>query len=48
VDRVRVHGDGLVIQGTLTREQDRTRLEAILRSIPLLRGYHQRADFQSQ
>jgi osmotically-inducible protein OsmY len=46
VDRVRVQGDGVEIRGTLVHEEDRTRLEAILRSIPVLRGYHLRADFQ--
>jgi hypothetical protein len=39
VDRVRLEGDQLVIQGTLERADDRERVEAILRSMPILRGF---------
>ena len=39
VDRVRLEGDQLVIQGTLEHAGDRGRIEAILRSMPILRGF---------
>ncbi|HEY2159630.1 MAG TPA: BON domain-containing protein, partial [Isosphaeraceae bacterium] len=39
VDRVRLEGDQLVIQGTVERADDRERVEAILRSMPILRGF---------
>lgn len=39
VDQVRLHGDTLEVQGTLRHEADRPRLEAILRSMPVLRGF---------
>jgi osmotically-inducible protein OsmY len=47
VDRVRVSGNTLEVRGTLDREADRHRLEAILRSMPILRGFHLNADFQT-
>jgi BON domain len=39
IDRVRLHGDTVEIRGTLDRSEDRPRIEAILRSIPVLRGF---------
>ncbi|MGZ3316338.1 MAG: BON domain-containing protein [Isosphaeraceae bacterium] len=39
VDRVRVRGDILEIQGTLPDGEDPNRLQAILRSMPLLRDF---------
>ncbi len=39
VDRVRVLGDAVEIKGTLVHAEDRPRLDAILRSIPVLRGF---------
>ena len=48
VDRVRMRGDNLTIKGTLAREEDRPRLEAILRSMPLLRGFRVAAEFGAE
>ena len=45
VDRVSVAGDRLEIRGSLARDEDRPRIEAILRSMPLLRGYQLEARF---
>jgi hypothetical protein len=39
LDRVRMSGDSLEIKGTLEREDDRTRFDAIIRSMPILRGF---------
>ena len=39
IDRVRVAGDRLELRGTIRREEDRPRVEAVLRSMPLLRGF---------
>ncbi len=39
VDRIRLEGDQLVIQGTLEKADDKERVEAILRSMPILRGF---------
>jgi len=39
VDRVRVAGNRLELKGTIRRESDRPRVEAVLRSMPLLRGF---------
>ena len=39
VDRVRVRGDSLEIRGTLAHADDENRVQAILRSIPLLRDF---------
>lgn len=39
VDQVRVHGDSLEVSGTVAANNDTPRVEATLRSIPLLRGY---------
>ncbi len=39
LDRVRVLGNRLEIRGTLSHPDDRPRIEAVLRSTPLLRGF---------
>ncbi len=39
VDRVRLAGAQLQVQGTLAHADDRPRVEAILRSMPILRGF---------
>ncbi|CAN5915738.1 hypothetical protein BH23PLA1_BH23PLA1_23880 [soil metagenome] len=39
VDRVRILGHRLEVLGALPRSEDRARVEAVLRSIPLLRGF---------
>jgi hypothetical protein len=39
VDRIRVRGDVIEIRGSLRRAEDQNRLQAILRSIPLLRDF---------
>jgi hypothetical protein len=39
VDRVRVRGDLLEIRGTLLNSEDQNRVQAILRSMPLLRDF---------
>ena len=39
IDRVQAHGDLIEIRGTLGEGQDRDRLLAILRSIPVLNGF---------
>ncbi len=44
IDRVRVQGDALDLKGTLARADDRARFDAILRSMPILRGFRLNAD----
>lgn len=39
IDRVRVSGDRLELRGTIARAEDRAGVEAVIRSMPLLRGY---------
>jgi hypothetical protein len=39
VDQLRLRGDSLEVKGTLGRAEDNGRVEAALRSIPLLRGF---------
>jgi hypothetical protein len=39
IDRIQAQGDMIDIRGTLGEGQDRERLLAILRSIPVLRGF---------
>jgi hypothetical protein len=39
VDSVRIHGDSLDLKGTLEREEDRPRFDAIIRSMAILRGF---------
>jgi osmotically-inducible protein OsmY len=48
VDQVRLLGDTLEIRGTLLRDEDRPRLAAILRSMPVLRGFRVEPTFQVQ
>jgi BON domain len=45
VDRVRAQGDDLVISGILRREEDRSRVEATLRSMAILRGFRLHPEF---
>ena len=44
IDRVRIQADTLDVRGTLSREEDRDRFDAILRSMPILRGFGVNAD----
>ena len=44
IDRVRVQAETLDVRGTLGREEDRDRFDAILRSMPILRGFQVNAD----
>ncbi len=39
IDRVRIQGDSLELKGTLGREEDRPRFDAIIRSMAILRGF---------
>jgi hypothetical protein len=48
VDRVRVQGDSLDLKGTLEREDDRPRFDAILRSMPILRGFRVTAEMPAE
>jgi osmotically-inducible protein OsmY len=48
VDRVRVRGDILEIQGTLPNGEDPNRLQAILRSMPLLRDFRLEPSFHPE
>ena len=48
VDRVRVAGDRLEVLGTLGRVDDRNRVEAILRSMPALRGFRLEPEFRAE
>lgn len=45
VDRVRVRGDLVEIHGTVAEADDRERVEALLRSVPVLRGFRLDAQF---
>jgi osmotically-inducible protein OsmY len=47
LDRVRLQGDQLQVTGTLERGDDRPRVEAILRSMPLLRGFKMAPEFRA-
>ena len=44
IDRVRIQADSLDIRGTLARVEDRDRFDAILRSMPILRGFQVHSD----
>ena len=44
IDRVRITADALDLRGTLARAEDRDRFDAILRSMPILRGFQVRGD----
>ena len=48
LDRVRVQGDSLDLRGTLEREDDRPRFDAIIRSMPILRGFRITADVPAE
>jgi hypothetical protein len=48
IDRVSLRGDSLEIHGTLLESAERPRLDAILRSIPLLRGFRVEPTFFAQ
>ncbi|MDG3004046.1 BON domain-containing protein [Paludisphaera mucosa] len=45
VDRVRVQGDVVQVRGSLPPAEDPARLDALLRSIPLLRDFHIESTF---
>jgi osmotically-inducible protein OsmY len=47
LDRVQVLGDRIELTGTLVHAEDRPRLDAILRSISVLRGYHVEPHFDT-
>jgi osmotically-inducible protein OsmY len=47
IDRVRMSGKQLQVKGTITNPDDRTRVEAILRSMPILRGFAVLPEFQT-
>jgi osmotically-inducible protein OsmY len=47
LDRVRLQGDTLQVNGTLERSDDRPRVEAILRSMPVLRGLKIQPEFRA-
>lgn len=47
VDRVRIGGNQLEVRGTLERADDRPRIEAILRSMPILRGFTLLPEFRA-
>ena len=44
IDRVRVQADALDVRGTLARSEDRDRFDAVLRSMPILRGFQVHSD----
>jgi hypothetical protein len=48
VDRVRIRGDNVEIRGSLLHAEDRNRVQAILRSIPLLRDFRLDAVFDTE
>lgn len=48
LDRIRVQGKSLDIRGTLEREDDRPRFDAIIRSIPILRGFRVTAEVPAE
>jgi hypothetical protein len=48
IDRVRVQGNALDLRGTLGREEDRDRFDAILRSMPILRGFRMTAQVPAE
>lgn len=48
LDRVRAQGADLELKGTLEREDDRPRFDAILRSMPILRGFRITADLPAE
>ena len=48
IDRVRVVGDRLEVTGSVAKAEDKPRIEAILRSMPLLRGFTLDATFVAE
>jgi hypothetical protein len=48
IDRVRVQADLLQIVGTVPEQDDRARVLAVLRSLPILRGYRIDPSFQAE
>ncbi len=48
IDRIEAQGDTIDIRGTLGEGQDRERLLAILRSIPVLRGFRLETELASE
>lgn len=46
LDRIELRGDVLEIHGSITHVEDRKRIAAILRSIPILRGFQIESSFQ--
>lgn len=48
IDRVRLNGDRLEVKGTVPRADDKPRIEALLRSIPVLRGFTIVPNFQAE
>jgi hypothetical protein len=48
LDRVRLNGDTLEIRGTVGRAEDRPRIEAILRTMHVLRGFRIDPRFQAE
>jgi hypothetical protein len=48
IDRVRVVGDTIELRGTLVHGEDRPRLDAILRSIAVLRGFRIEPHFDAE
>ena len=48
IDRIRAQGDIIDIHGTIGEGQDRDRLLAILRSIPVLRGFRLEAELAAE
>jgi osmotically-inducible protein OsmY len=47
VDRARLEGNRLVVQGTVEGPDERARVEAILRSMPVLRGFKVEPEFRA-
>ena len=48
VDQIRIRGDLVEIRGSLARDDDRNRVAAILRSMPLLRDFRLESTFTPQ
>ena len=48
LDRVRVQGNALDLRGTLGRDEDRTRFDAILNSMSILRGFRINAEMPAE
>jgi BON domain len=48
IDRVRIQGDSLELKGTIDREEDRPRFDAIIRSMPILRGFRVAAEMPAE